>query len=265
MKVLTFLPRADLQRRVAKALGSAQFVVETVVTARECLQLTRFTSYDGVLVDSDSLMFADIVLLVKLLRQENADAAIFVFARYLDLEQRLQLFEAGIDDCVREPFFASELAVRLALSIRLHQAAADVAAANSVNLLRCGDLELDLVRRKAVRLGKTIELRPKEFLLLEYLVRNVNRPVTRTMILEHVWNSSFEGLTNVVDVYISALRSKVDRGFPQKLIQTNRGIGYTLTSGEPVNHPANGLGKPLPQSPPDPIASHTARGMTIAR
>jgi DNA-binding response OmpR family regulator len=72
------------------------------------------------------------------------------------------------------------------------------------------------VRRRATRLGKPIDLRPKEFLLLEYLVRNVNRPVTRTMILEHVWNSSFEGLTNVVDVYISSLRSKVDRDFPQK-------------------------------------------------
>jgi two-component system, OmpR family, response regulator len=80
-----------------------------------------------------------------------------------------------------------------------------------------------------VRLGKAIDLRPKEFLLLEYLVRNVNRPVTRTMILEHVWNSSFEGLTNVVDVSINALRNKVDRDFPQKLIQTNRGIGYTFT------------------------------------
>jgi hypothetical protein len=90
-------------------------------------------------------------------------------------------------------------------------------------------MELDLVRRRATRLGKPIDLRPKEFLLLEYLVRNVNRPVTRTMILEHVWNSSFEGLTNVVDVYISSLRSKVDRDFPQKLIQTNRGIGYTFT------------------------------------
>jgi DNA-binding response OmpR family regulator len=79
-------------------------------------------------------------------------------------------------------------------------------------------------------MGKSIDLRPKEFLLLEYLLRNVNRPVTRTMILENVWKSSFEGLTNVVDVYISALRNKVDREFPQKLIQTNRGIGYTLTS-----------------------------------
>src|ERR1700744_4331370 len=255
MKVLTFLPRADLQRRVAKALSSAQFVVETVVTARECLQLTRFTSYDGVLVDSDSLMFADVVLLVRLLRQENADASIFVFARYLDLEQRLQLFEAGIDDCVREPFFASELAVRLALSIRLHQAAADVATANSVNVLRCGDLELDLVRRKAVRFGKTIDLRPKEFLLLEYLVRNVNRPVTRTMILEHVWNSSFEGLTNVVDVYISALRSKVDRDFPQKMIQTNRGIGYTLTCGATPPVAGNGYGKRPPQPHIGPLFS----------
>ena len=110
-----------------------------------------------------------------------------------------------------------------------------------VNMLRSGDLELDLIRRKAVRLGKDIDLRPKEFLLLEYLVRNANRPVTRTMILEHVWNSSFEGLTNVVDVYISALRSKVDRDFPQKLIQTNRGIGYTFTCVTGLPHGPNGL------------------------
>jgi two-component system OmpR family response regulator len=229
MKVLTFLPRFALQKRVVKALDSAQFAVETVLSAKECLQFAQFAQYEGVLVDSDSLMFADALALVKLLRQENSGASLFVFSRYLDLEQRLRLFEAGIDDWMHEPFFASELAVRLALSIRLRQAASDLAASQAVNVLRSGDLELDLLRRRAARLGKAIDLRPKEFLLLEYLLRNVNRPVTRTMILEHVWNSSFEGLTNVVDVYISALRSKVDRGFPQKLIQTNRGIGYTLT------------------------------------
>jgi two-component system, OmpR family, response regulator len=229
MKVLTFLPRCDLERRVERALSSAQFVVETVSSAKECLQFARFAEYAGVLVDSDTLVFADALLLVKLLRQENCDVALFVFARYLDLEQRLRLFEAGVDDCIREPFFASELAVRLALLIRLRQAASDLAISKKVNMLRSGDLELDLVRRRAARLGRAIDLRPKEFLLLEYLVRNANRPVTRTMILEHVWNSSFEGLTNVVDVYISALRSKVDRDFPQKLIQTNRGVGYTFT------------------------------------
>ena len=228
MKVLTFLPRFDLQRRVDKALSAAQFVVESVLSSQECLRFAEFVQYQGVLVDSDSLIFGDVLALIRRLREENAACSIFVFARYLDLEQRLLLFEAGVDDCVREPFFASELAVRLALSIRLRQAASDVTAANNVNVLRAGDLELDLVRRRAARLGKLIDLRPKEFLLLEYLVRNANRPVTRTMILEHVWNSSFEGLTNVVDVYISALRSKVDRDFPQKLIQTNRGVGYTF-------------------------------------
>jgi two-component system OmpR family response regulator len=169
------------------------------------------------------------VLLVKLLRQENPGTSIFVFARYLDLDQRLKLFEAGADDCVREPFFASEFAVRLGLSIRLRQAVSDPAPSNAENVLRSGDLELDLIRRRVTRTGKPIDLRPKEYLLLEYLVRNVNRPVTRTMILEHVWNSSFEGLTNVVDVYISALRNKVDRDFPKKLIKTNRGIGYTFS------------------------------------
>jgi DNA-binding response OmpR family regulator len=229
MKVLTFLPRFDLRGRVANVLCPGQFVVETAVSAKECLQCAQLARYEAVLVDSDSLIFADALALVRLLRQENSDTSLFVFARYLDLEQRLCLFEAGIDDCIREPFYASEFAVRLSLSIRLRQAASDPVAVNAVNILRSGDLELDLVRRRAARLGKAIDLRPKEFLLLEYLVRNVNRSVTRTMILEHVWNSSFEGLTNVVDVYISALRSKVDRGFPRKLIQTNRGVGYTFT------------------------------------
>jgi two-component system, OmpR family, response regulator len=248
MKVLTFLPRFDLQRRVAKALSTAQFVVQTAVSAKECLQFAQFAQYEGVLVDSDSLIFADAVALVRLLRQENSGASLFILARYLDLEQRLRLFEAGIDDCVHEPFFASELAVRLGLSIRLRQAASDLLAFNTVNVLRSGDLELDLVRRRAARLGKAIELRPKEFLLLEYLVRNVNRPVTRTMILEHVWNSSFEGLTNVVDVYISALRSKVDRDFPQKLIQTNRGIGYTFTCISALAPSASGPGRRVDKS-----------------
>jgi two-component system, OmpR family, response regulator len=244
MKVLTFLPRFDLQRRVSKALASAQFVVESVSSVEECLRFAQIVHYQGLLVDSDSMRFSDVGSLVRRLRQENPASSIFVFARYLDLEQRLLLFDAGADDCVREPFFASELAVRLALSIRLRQAAADLAIANNVNVLRAGDLELDLVKRRAARLGKSIDLRPKEFLLLEYLVRNVNRPVTRTMILEHVWNSSFEGLTNVVDVYISALRSKVDRDFPQKLIKTNRGVGYTFACIDPLTAasvPRNGL------------------------
>ena len=229
MRVLSFLPRHDLKRRVEKALSSAQYVIETAASVKECSYSTQFTRYDGVLVDADSLEFREAIDLVKHLRRENEAASLFVFARYPDLEQRLALFDAGVDDYVREPFFASELTARFGHSIRLRRAASDVTPSRTVNKLCFADLELDLIRRRAARLGKQIDLRPKEFLLLEYLLRNANRPVTRAMILEHVWNSSFEGLTNVVDVYISSLRSKVDRDFPQKLIQTNRGIGYTLT------------------------------------
>jgi two-component system OmpR family response regulator len=224
MKVLAFIPPGTLQGRVTKALRAPQFIVEVAVSAQGCLQSARSVEYDALLVDGECLDFRDVLALVRSLRQEHCDASLIVFEHSLDLEHRLHLFDAGVDDCVRDAFSASEFAVRLEISIRLRQA-----ASNSANVLRSGDLELDLVRRKVVRRGQNIALRPKEFLLLEYLVRNVNRPVTRTMILEHVWNSSFEGLTNVVDVYISALRSKVDRDFPQKLIQTNRGIGYTFT------------------------------------
>ena len=240
MPLLTLLHRSDLKRNIADALGSAQFVVETATSTKECLQLIKFTQYEGLLVDSESVPFGDLIAFVKLLRQDNSGAVLFVFARYLDLEQRLRLFEAGVDDCMSEPFFAPELAIRLGLSIQLRQAASDLAAAHRVSVLRAGDLELDLVRRKVVRSGKAIDLRPKEFLLLEYLVRNVNHPVTRTMILEHVWNSPYEGATNLVDVYIHALRSKIDRDYPQKLIQTHRGIGYIFTcvDGLPAPPPA---------------------------
>jgi two-component system OmpR family response regulator len=230
MRVLTFLHRSHLRTRVAKALKSTEFVVETAASAKECLQFAQLVHQESVLVDSDVLLFDDLLALIRLLRQENPNQALFVLGWYLDLDQRLQLFDAGVDDCMSEPFFTSELAARLSHSIRLRQAASPRVASNTVNVLRSGDVELDLVGRKAARLGTPIPLRPKEFLLLEYLMRNANRPVTRTMILEHVWNSSFEGMTNVVDVYISSLRSKVDRDFSQKLIQTNRGQGYTFAS-----------------------------------
>jgi two-component system OmpR family response regulator len=229
MTILTFVSQGALHRRIAKALNAAQFDMVPVTSRQECLRAAQFERHDGVLIESDSLIFVDAVALVQELRHEQSDSSIFVVSRYLDLEKRLSLFESGADDCVCGSFFASELVVRFGLSIRLRQAASDLASSNTVNVLHCGDLELDLVRRRAARSGKAIDLRPREFLLLEYLRRNVNRPVTRTMILENVWNSTYEGLTNVVDVYIHALRSKVDRGFEQKLIRTNRGIGYTFT------------------------------------
>jgi two-component system, OmpR family, response regulator len=243
MKVLVFVNSSSLHRCVVKAFNAAQMATDMVASRQECLHAGQVGRYDGFLVDSDSLIFVNAVTLVQQLRHEHSDASIFVISRNLDLTRRLSLFEAGVDDCVCEPFFASELAVRFGLSIRLRQAASPPVSSDTINLLHHGDLELDLVRRRAARRGKPIDLRPKEFLVLEYLVRNVNRPVTRTMILEHVWNSSFEGPSNIVDVHVSALRRKVDRGFQQKLIQTNRCIGYTFscaTDLAPLPHAGSG-------------------------
>jgi two-component system, OmpR family, response regulator len=236
MRILAFIHGNRACSRVKEAFGAAQLVVDTAESVEHCTRLTKGERYDGIVVDVESISFADVLALVTLLRHASPVTALFVIVRYLDLDQRVRLFEAGVDGCVLEPFFASELAVRVQLSIRLRRAAFDLANGDGVSKLRVGPLELDLVRREVARSGKAIGLRPKEFLLLEYLVRNTNRPVTRTMILEYLWNSSFEGLTNVVDVHINALRRKVDKGYSQKLIQTNRGIGYTLVSSAPVQN-----------------------------
>jgi DNA-binding response OmpR family regulator len=230
MTVLLFLPRSQLARRIGRALASTDTKLLTAETAAECAELARTNSTAGIVVDSDALLFSDTLALTTFLRMENPQATVFLIGRHLNLRQRLNLFEAGADDYVPEPFFASELAVRLRHVIELRRAAGDFAAAHEVSILRCGDLELDLVRRKVMRSGKLIDLRAKEFLLLEYLVRNANRPVTREMILRKVWHQSFDGLTNVVDVYINALRNKLDRDFTQKIIQTNRGVGYTVVT-----------------------------------
>jgi two-component system copper resistance phosphate regulon response regulator CusR len=126
----------------------------------------------------------------------------------------------GADDCLTKPFLLQELIVRLRALLRRPPILIDK--------LQIGDLELDSIRRKVIRKGKSIQLTPKEFAILEYLMRNAGRPVTRTMLVEHVWNGRFEGLTNIVDVYINYLRSKIDRGFDTRLIRTVHGIGYMV-------------------------------------
>lgn len=226
MKVITLLPQGDLKRKIDLALAHDQYVVEQAVSPFDCLTFSRLSQCDCAVIDGGSFADREVLALVKMLRSERPSMALFVLARHLDLEERLSFFEAGLDDIISEPFFAAELAVRLKHIIALRRAAK--LTDREAHMLRAGDLQMDLVKRRVTRQRKQIDLRPREFLLLEYLLRNANRPVTRTMILENVWNSSYQGLTNVVDVHVSALRNKVDRNFPEKLIQTNRGQGYTL-------------------------------------
>jgi two-component system, OmpR family, response regulator len=226
MKVITLLSQGDLKRKIERALVQDQYVVERSMSPLDCLTFSRLSQYDCAVIDCESFADQEVLTLIKTLRSEKPSMALFVLARHLDLEKRLSFFEAGLDDVISEPFFAAELAVRLKHIIALRRAAklTDL----GTHMLRAGDLQMDLIKRRVTRQSKEIDLRPREFMLLEYLVRNANRSVTRTMILEHVWNSSYEGLTNVVDVHVSALRNKLDRNFTEKLIQTNRGQGYTL-------------------------------------
>ena len=143
------------------------------------------------------------------------------------VEDRVQGLNLGCDDYLVKPFAMAELVARVHAQLRR-------GVALGTAELRVADLVLDPLKRKVWRAGKQIELSNKEFLLLEYLLRNKDQIVTRNMIVENVWDSSFSTFTNVVDVYINYLRNKVDRDFPQQLIQTVRGVGYRLASPAPA-------------------------------
>lgn len=172
---------------------------------------------DVMLPGKDGLSIARAVRAAKL------GTPIIMLSARADVEDRVRGLEAGADDYLTKPFSFAELRARVvALSRR--------ASARAVPLERIvvADLTLDLASRRVHRAGKTIELQGKELILLEYLMRNAGRVVSKTMILQHVWDYSFDPQTNVVDVLVSRLRSKIDRDFPQKLVHTIRGIGYVL-------------------------------------
>jgi DNA-binding response OmpR family regulator len=147
------------------------------------------------------------------------------------LDDRVKGLEQGADDYLVKPFAFVELLARVRALLRRGQPAPEK--------LQVSDLTLDCIRRKVSRAGETIELAPKEFGILEYMMRNKGRPLSRTMIVEHVWDMDYDGLTNIVDVYIRHLRSKIDDRFSLKLIQTVRGIGYMIEGPDrPAERPA---------------------------
>ena len=164
------------------------------------------------------------VKFLRRLRRAKKEAPVLVLTARDGTAEKVETFEAGADDYLTKPFAFAELLVRIkALLRRGHGPRAGA--------LRVADLELDRLSQQVKRAGKKIELTSKEYALLEYLAANAGRVLSRTMIIEHVWDQSFEGLTNIVDVYVRHLREKVDDPHEQKLIRTVRGVGYCL-SGE---------------------------------
>jgi two-component system OmpR family response regulator len=222
MKILVIEDDRETAHYIASGLHEAGHAVDCVETGTEGLFRAAGQAYDVVVVDR-MLPGADGLQVVKTMRAAGLATPVLFLTTLGGLDDRVAGLNAGGDDYLPKPFAFAELAARVAaLGRRSRQAD----AAGSV--LKVGDLELDLLSRTARRAGKTIDLLGREFQILEYLMRNVGQVVTRTMLLEHVWDFHFDPQTTVVETHMSRLRAKLDKEFDQPLIHTVRGAGYCL-------------------------------------
>jgi two-component system OmpR family response regulator len=219
MRVLVVEDDAKIASFVVKGLKQEGYAVDHAPDGDTGLALATSTTYDATVVDI-MLPGLDGLSLVKRLRAARHDMPVLFLSARSGVEDRVRGLQAGGDDYLTKPFAFAELSARLQALIRR------ATRAPEATKLKAGDLEMDLVARTAAVAGGSVDLQPREFALLEYLLRHPNRPVTKTMILEHVWDYSFDPQTNVVDVLMSRLRGKVD---PDKTrIETVRGVGYIL-------------------------------------
>jgi len=215
------------EKRIADFLGrglqGAGYAVDVAQDGATALQFTHDTDYDLIILD---LMLPDMdgLKVLERVRSRRAGPPVLILSARGAVDDRVKGLETGADDYLTKPFAFVELLARVRALLRRGQPAPEK--------LQVADLALDCARRKVVRGAESIELAPKEFGILEYMMRNKGRPLSRTMIVEHVWDMDYDGLTNIVDVYIRHLRSKIDDRFPQKLIHTVRGIGYMIEAPE---------------------------------
>ena len=220
MRILLVEDEKKVADFVARGLRSERLAVDVAHDGLTGWDMASGTEYDLVILD---LMLPGLsgTELLRRLRQKGRTAAVLVLTARDATLDKVENFEAGADDYLTKPFAFAELLVRVKALLRRPPA-------GRTPLLRVADLEIDRLTQQVRRGGKRIELTAKEYGLLEYLAANAGRVLSRTMIVEHVWDESFESLTNIVDVYVRHLRTKVDDPFPTKLIQTVRGAGYCL-------------------------------------
>ncbi len=206
---------------IARGLRAERYAVDVSYDGNSGWNLASTVDYDLVILD---LMLPDLngTELLRRLRRQGKEAAVLVLTARDGTKDKVENFEAGADDYLTKPFAFAELLVRVKALLRRPPA-------NRSLTLRVADLELDRLTQQVSRAGDRIELSSKEYALLEYLASHAGRVLSRTMIVEHVWDESFESLTNIVDVYVRHLREKIDDPYARKLIRTVRGVGYCLT------------------------------------
>jgi two-component system OmpR family response regulator len=206
---------------IVKGLKAAGYAVDHAVDGEEGLHLALIEPYDTVIIDI-MLPRLDGLTLIKRIREEKVLTPVIILSAKGSVDDRVKGLHAGGDDYLPKPFAFSELLARIQALMRRSSGVSE-----PVRFV-VGNLKINLLTREVLREGKKIELQPLEFSLLEYLMRNTGRVVSKTMIMEHVWDYNFDPQTNVVEARISRLREKIDRGFEKKLIHTVRGVGYVL-------------------------------------
>ena len=222
MRALIIEDDAETAGFLAKGLGESGFVVDVATNGRDGLVLAVAADYDVAVVDR-MLPEVDGIAIVEAMRRAGRATPVLFLSAKGEVADRVAGLEAGADDYLVKPFAFSELRARVDALLRRR-----AGPAAEATVLKVADVEMDLLARRLTRAGRVIELQPREFKLLEVLLRNAGRVVTRTMLLEQVWDYHFDPQTNVIDVHVSRLRRKVDQGFDTPLIETARGVGYVI-------------------------------------
>ncbi len=222
MRILVIEDDADAASYLAKAFGEAGHAVDRAADGLEGYALAQDGGYDVLVVDR-LLPKLDGLSLIGGLRQQKIETPVLILSALGQVDDRVKGLRAGGDDYLSKPYAFSELLARVEILAR--RKSADT---GEPTVYRVGPLELDRLAHKLTRSGRDIVLQPREFRLLEFLMRHAGQVVTRTMLLEHVWDYHFDPQTNVIDVHISRLRSKIDKGSDAPLLQTVRGSGYMI-------------------------------------
>jgi two-component system copper resistance phosphate regulon response regulator CusR len=220
MRILVVEDENKVAELVARGLRADRCAVDTAGDGNTGWAFANTYDYDLVILDL-MLPGMDGLELLRNIRKKNAKVPILILTARDATASKVENFEAGADDYLTKPFAFAELQVRVKALLRR-------GPLTQCSVVRVGDLEVDRLTQQVRRAGKRLDLTPKEYALLEYLATQPGRVFSRTMIVEHVWDQSFEGLTNIVDVYVRHLREKVDTPTSAKLIRTVRGVGYCL-------------------------------------
>ncbi|KQQ40111.1 XRE family transcriptional regulator [Duganella sp. Leaf126] len=226
MKLLLVEDNERVSRFVKKGLIEAGHTVDHADNGKDGMYHAVSAAYDAIIMDRMLPGGIDGLAIIEALRMHGNRVPILILSALDGVDDRIRGLKSGGDDYLIKPFAFGELLARLdALMRRSQNVSVDT-------VLALGDLSMDLLAHKVVRGGKPVALQPREFKLLEYLLRHANQVVTRTMLLENVWDYHFDPQTNVIDVHISKLRQKIDAGFPVPLLRTMRNAGYMLTDRE---------------------------------